>query len=375
VFDSLGGPISIEKDKITIVRTAATVDAIPASHSIAIAALEKLGGAQVLEYLIRAGDPLPNKGKKVFKAAESLKAGSTNSLNFHLWEGEIEEPITDNRPIGVFKISGTDFHDGVIPAGGDLECTYEILDSGNIIIGVSVPSIRGMFDSAKNFYSRQEGQLDFTSSAALVIEEGEDTLRRLDAVSSVVDDPRLEQAREKLETVSDLDPEESEIEKNQEARENILKARKILDAVRKDHRKEIRQLELDGVVEFFNQHIREHARPSEATSFDNLVRTAQRSIDRNDKDFEHHLDELKGKNMEILWRQDWFVVERFKWMVNSPYRFAEKNRYEELINAGMQYLRADDIDKLRHVVAMLSMMQIGGESDSDILDVVNVVRG
>lgn len=52
VFDSMGGPIALQQDKITITRTAATVDAIPASHSIAIEALEKLGGRPVLDYLV-----------------------------------------------------------------------------------------------------------------------------------------------------------------------------------------------------------------------------------------------------------------------------------------------------------------------------------
>ena len=98
VFDSVGGPIALEQDSIVITRTAATVDAIPASHSITIAALDKVGGPQVLEYLVKSGDSLPKKGSKTFKAAESLKAGSTGSLNFALWEGEIEDPLPITAP-------------------------------------------------------------------------------------------------------------------------------------------------------------------------------------------------------------------------------------------------------------------------------------
>ena len=73
VFDSVGGPIALEQDKIVITRTAATVDAIPASHSVGIEVLEKLGGRPVLDYLIRSGDSLPKKGKKVFKAALNFR--------------------------------------------------------------------------------------------------------------------------------------------------------------------------------------------------------------------------------------------------------------------------------------------------------------
>jgi molecular chaperone DnaK len=376
VFDSVGGSISLEEDRIIITRTAATVDAIPASHSVGIEVLEKIGGRPVLDYLVRSGDSLPKKGKKVFKSAESLKAGAAGSLNLKLWEGAIETPVTDNRSIGVLKISGSDFDDGVIPAGADLECEYEILDSGNIILEVSVPCIGGTFHSGKNFYSRQEGQLDYTTAATMVIEEGERTLNRIDEVNGAVNDPKLEQARQKLESAVSLNPEEAETEKSQEAMEKVLEARRILAQVRKENLKEIRQIDLDREAAFFDKHLRQHARPSEMSAFDNLVKTAQRSIDRNDKDFEHHLDELKNKRRDILWRQDWYVVEQFQAMVGSSHLFADKQRFEELVQIGTQYMRSDDIEQLRAVVGQLyKLFYIGGSSDNEMLDVANILRG
>src|SRR3546814_17747203 len=38
VFDSNGGPVSLREDKIVIARTAASIDAIPASHSVGVEA-------------------------------------------------------------------------------------------------------------------------------------------------------------------------------------------------------------------------------------------------------------------------------------------------------------------------------------------------
>ena len=375
VFDPVGGPIALEQDKIVITRTAATVDAIPASYSVGIEVLEKLGGRPVLDYLVRSGDSLPKKGKKVFKAAESLKAGASGSLNLKLWEGDIEDPITDNISIGVLKISGSDFDDGVIPAGADLECEYEMLDSGNIVLEVSVPCIGGTFHSGKNFYSRQEGQVNYKEAATMIVEDGERTLNRIDKISEVVNNPKLEQARQKLESAVSLDPEEAETEKSQEAMQKVREALKLLFQVRKEHLKEIRQIDLDVVASFFDKHVRQHARPSEASAFDNLVKTAQRSIDRNNIDFEHHLDELRGKNFEILWRQDWFVVGRFKWMVSSPHLFVDKHRFQELAQLGAQFLRTDDIEKLRAVVGELYSIKIGGGSEVDLMDVANIIRG
>ena len=100
--------------------------------------LEKLGGRPTHEWLIRAGDQLPKKDKRTFKTSESIKAGSAGTINLKIWEGEIEDPVTDNRFIGLLKVSGSDFDDGVIPAGADLECEYEVLDSGNIVLEVSI---------------------------------------------------------------------------------------------------------------------------------------------------------------------------------------------------------------------------------------------
>jgi len=375
VFDSVGGPITLEQDKIIITRTAATVEAIPASHSVAIEALEKLGGRPELTYLVRSGDSLPKKGKVVFKTAESLKSGASGSINLKLWEGEIEDPITDNRPIGVLKISGSDFDDGVIPAGADIECEFQILDSGNIKLEVSVPSIGGTFHSGKNFYSRTETETDFTNASAMVIEQGERTLSRIDEINEVVDDQKLDKARQKLESAVSLDPEEVETEKNQEAMEKVFEARKLLAQVREEHLKEIRQIDLDSIVSFFDELVRQNARASEASSFDNLAKTAQISIDKNDNDFENLLDDLRGKNGEILHRQDWFIVERFKSMVNSPHLFSDKQRLEELSKIGTQLMRSDDIEKLRAVVYELYSIKISSGSESDMFDVANIIRG
>jgi molecular chaperone DnaK len=195
VFDTKGGPVALQNDKIIISRTAASIDAIPASHSIGVEARNKLGGRLVLDYLVREGDQLPKKDKKTFKTEESLKAGSPGSIKFKLWEGEISDPINDNRFIGMFEIKGSDFDDGVIAAGAEMICEYEVQDSGNIMMEVSVPSIGGSFHSGRNFYSRQDGQIDYTKASKLVEEQSEHTLQRLEEMASKIDDPRLDQAR------------------------------------------------------------------------------------------------------------------------------------------------------------------------------------
>ena len=374
VFDSKGGPVSLKEDKIVIARTAASIDAIPASHSVGVEARDKLGGRLVLDHLVREGDQLPKKGKKTFKTEESLRAGSAGSIKFKLWEGEISDPINDNRFIGMFEIKGSDFDDGVIAAGAEMICEYEVLDSGNIMMEVSVPSIGGSFHSGRNFYSRQDGQIDYTQASKLVEEQSEHALQRLDEMESKIDDPRLQQAREKLEQAEPIKSGETDPETAKQAMDNVQEAKRLLALARKDHLKEIRQMELDKAVDFFDRLVREHARPTEANAFDNLAKTAQRAIDNNSGDFEAHLDDLRGKNFMILWRQDWFVIDRFKWLSKDSYLFPDAREHAQLSNVGAEALKANDIDKLRAVVAQMDSIRIGSGGDDEMMAGANIVR-
>lgn len=374
VFDSKGGPVALKDDKIVIARTAASIDAIPASHSIGIEAREKLGGRLVLDYLVREGDQLPKKGKKTFKAEESLRAGSTGSIKFKLWEGEIADPVNDNRFIGMFEIKASDFDDGVIAAGAELVLEYEILDSGNIMMEVSVPSIGGSFHSGRNFYSRQDGQIDYSQASKLVEEQSEHAKQRLEEMESKIDDPRLEQAREKLEQAESVKSSDADPETAKQAMDNVQEAKRLLALARKDHLKEIRQMELDKAVDFFDRHVREHARSTETSAYDNLAKTAQRAIDNNSGDFEAHLDDLRSKNFIILWRQDWFVIDRFKWLASDSYLFPDAREHAQLANAGADALKANDIDKLRAIVAQMDSIRIGSGGDDEMMAGANIVR-
>jgi molecular chaperone DnaK len=374
VFDPSGGPIKLEQDRIVITRAAATVDAIPASHSVGIETLERLGGRATLDWLVRAGDPLPKRGKRVYKAAESLRAGSLGSLNFKLWEGEIEDPISDNRFIGMLKINGTDFADGAIAAGSDLVFEYEVSDSGAVSFEVSVSSIGGAFHSGHNFYSRQSGQIDFSAAATQVAEEGQRTKGRIEEISAKVQDPRLQEARQKVESAVSMRPEQRDPESTKQALDEVLEARRLLAQIRKNHLKTIRQLELDEGKAFFDRAIRELARPSEVSTIENLIRTAQRCIDRDEKDFESLLADLRGRFFEVLWRQDWFVVDRFKLYVSTPYAFSDKARYQQLLAAGNQAMQAGDMEKLRAAVYELGRIRVATIGEEQMFDATNILR-
>lgn len=376
VFDAKGGAITLENNKIVITRTEATIDAIPASSSIGIEALDKLGGVVGLDYFVKEGDMLPKKGQKKFSASETLRAGGRGAINFKLWEGEIEEPVTDNRFIGCFSITGQDFDSGVISAGAELICDYEVLDSGNIRCEITVPSVKGTFRSG-NFYSREGSAENYASADTIrLIQDEADQLRsRVESVAQQFDNPKLDQALEKLDQAQALPDGESDPETTKQAMDSVLEAKKLLAHVRKEHLKEMRQMELDRCVDFFDEQIRPHARQIDASACDRAKNAAQQAIRTNSTDFERLLGQLKVKNFEILWRQDWFVVEQFKWMAGSSYHFADQRQYAALIAAGKDAMQADDIGRLRQIVGNLYEIRIGSSSEDEMLVAANIVRG
>ncbi|MDR1581305.1 MAG: Hsp70 family protein [Synergistaceae bacterium] len=375
VFDAKGGRVNLENDCAVITRTAATVGAIPASHSVAVEVLEKLGGKPTLEYLVRKGDALPLKGRKTFKAAESLAAGSSDTLNFKLWEGEIKDPIADNRSIGVFKISGLDFDGGIIPTGADLECEYEILDSGHIDVRFNVPSIGGAFHSDKNFYSRQEGQVDYSVSAGNIVSDGRKTLSRIYELKLAIDDPRLAEARDKMEALVSMDVSASDPEKIQGADEDIRAARQLLSKVREEHLSELRILDLDKVAATFENTLRKYATPAETADFDNLAAVARRSVDRDDSDFEQYLGRLESMNFAVQWRQDWYIEEVFKRWTGIPQIFSDRRRFDELVAQGERFVAENRAENLRDVMMELLKLIPGVGPDASIADVTNIIRG
>ena len=380
VYDAAGEPL--KQEEIIITKTAAILDAIPVSHTIVLEVLESLGGQPKPLPLIQKGEPLPKKGSvEQLIAGQTVIAGSSDSLKFILWEGDIEHPINKNRFIGCLEVTGGDFDDGIISEGSDIICNYEILDSGEIKLEVEVPEITGIYE--KDFYSSEEGKPDHSSDASQIANEAIQVRNRVDEIVKKIDDPRLEDARRKLELPISLDPEESDTEKVQEASEAVLDANNLINRVKKDNLKVIRQMDLDDTLTFFDTYIRQHTRPSEATEYENLVATAQRSINNNDSDevFESLLGQLRGRNFEILWRQPWFVIEQFKHLESTPSDFLDRHRFEELARSGRQLIEREGLDRdppqgaiidtpaigeLREVVRNLMLLpRIGGAEDAD----------
>ncbi len=374
VFNPTGGLVNIENDSIVITRTAATIVGIPASHSIAAIVLEKVGGEKVLAYLVKAGESLPKEGRKIFRAGETLKSGSRKALTFNLVEGEIEHPVTDNRPIGYLQITGDDFDDDVIPAGAELEFNYKVMDSGNLVVSVSVPSIGATF-AAKNFYTTAGKMPDFNKTSEQVNSDADELLHRISRMEEKVDDPMLIDAKEKAEEAMHLNKKAESAEDVGEAWNKIYEVKKILAKSRERNLVKMREGELEYKVRDYESYVKKYATPAENARFESLRKNALSCIGNNDNEFELILQNMGGKVFGILWQQDWFVVDTFNNMVSHPGSYTDAQKSQELVGEGKRLRDSDNISELRKVVIMLSQLSDDSSGNGDISSLVNIIRG
>tara|TARA_Y100001968_G_C19442800_1_gene763505 strand:- start:338 stop:2827 length:2490 start_codon:yes stop_codon:yes gene_type:complete len=374
VYNSTGSLINIKMDRILIVKTAATIDGIPASHSIGIEVLDRIGGTPVLDYIVKVGDVLPKQISKKFKTTESLKAGDNGFIRFKLWEGDIRHPVSDNRFIGNLKIEGKDFFEGFIPAGAMIECKFNVLDSGNITFKVNIPSIGESFDSDKNFYARQEGQFDYTNCHELAKEESQNLLHRIETIETSVSSHKLSKIKRLvIDNLSELDSND-DVEDSQKSMENIQTVKKLLSEVRLENLKEIRQIDLDNYIVFFNTNCKSLATVSELQQMKDLSNIAQRSIDIEEDDFDTHIGQINQLMYRILWRDDSFICNEFKRFESSSYLFIDGATYRNLIQNGNDLISQQDFYRLRSVINKLYSIKIATSSES-MLEKTNILGG
>jgi len=351
VFSGAGDPVGLPNDTITISRTLGSVQAIPASHSIGVEVKDTFySSATKVRSLVKKGDPLPKKGQETFKAVQELHAGSNCALIFKLYEGEIERPVTDNRFVGCFKITGSQIESGSVKRGDDLICEYEVSESGRLSITITIPSVGGTF-IGQDLYSRQESQIDYSEARLSIQAEAEGILSRLQQLELRVKDNDLPRVRQKLDQAQSLcSVGESDPESMKHAAQKVQEARAMLAGIVASHIAIVRQADLDGVMAYFERVSRARARQTEIAAFETMARTAQRLRDNSSGEFNHVLDEMWSTTWNIWWRQDDLVLAAFERLSNQAFLFPDKTVHAALVDKGNQARQRNDMEQLREVV-------------------------
>ncbi|MGZ5232329.1 MAG: hypothetical protein ACXWC3_20110, partial [Burkholderiales bacterium] len=78
---------------------------------------------------------------------------------------------------------------------------------------------------------------------------------------------------------------------------------------------------------------------------------------------------------EMLWRKDWFVVDRFKWLADSAFMFPNADEHATACKRGLQALQSDDIEALRQVVMLLDSIRFHTAEADDMMLGSNILVG
>lgn len=379
VFDDFGRNVPLEENIITITYTLATVSAILASHSIGVEVRENSRDSKsTLDYLVREGDTLPAKGTKIFRAAETIRPGDIKALNFKLWEGEIEDDVEDNRFIGYMKITGDDFSFGMIPAGAEINCNYVVNDSGSIDLELDIPSIGQSFNNDKNFYSRQEGQVDLDHAAGIINREGKKVLKKVKDLAEqmeIKDDEKLQKLGEIASKAINIRQDSSDREELQHISDDILQAKKILNKLRRENLSEIRQKELDHLIEYYQQKMIKYSDEDDQNEYDKLFESAKQAIRNNNSEFEDILDQIRYLNYRVnIKNNSEFPAQWFIWKIQNPENYSDENAFYQLVSAGKQAIENNDIQTLKQILNELACIEIR-DSDEGMEMMTNITRG
>jgi molecular chaperone DnaK len=106
-----------------------------------------------------------------------------------------------------------------------------------------------------------------------------------------------------------------------------------------------------------------------------LAKSTELAIDDPRPEFESFANQLRAKVWGVYWRQDWFVVDRFKRCADAPHLFADMDVHARLVAEGRSALAGGDADRVRNVLGEMERNRLSSTEADDLLTVSNIARG
>ena len=372
LFDAAERPVSLKDPQIRIRRVAASVTAVPSSHAVAIKALDRVGGHAVPVYLVLENERLPKRGSVTLRSGKRLIAGSSESLVFTLWEGEIKDPIEDNRYIGTYRIPGTSFSSGVVAVGAEVICEYEFDEAGHLNLGVAIPSVGAVF-AKQNYYSRTEGQTDLSDPSGLM-RTANSLENRILVTNARIVDANMIRTLDRLRAIrQDLSSEDPEVV--QEAASSLLECQKAVARFRQEHLKEFRVMDLNGyrgVVQQYWDDLSEEDR----AMLNGLYDSARQAIEHYGETYESILAEYRSRSWHALRKCDRFLREQFEIRISRPNDYQDPQRFNALKAQGLTLIENRQFRKLEEVIGLLNALEKPHlQTSENMYEQVNVLKG
>lgn len=388
VYDASGAPVRESSTVLTIVRTHASAAGIPATQTLSVKVVEKVGGGErnVLEPLVTKGTPLPAEGTKRFKAATDVRGGEPTEIAIELYQQAEGVPEPElNLFVGSFVIEGQSHLEKgeTLRKGDEIVIKWSMDDNGILNCSIDLPSLSKTFDTGK-FYVSSAGHQNFEGDdgAALadaVIKAAEGELASAEEVvgergKATLDDlrERMRKQREALAQSADADARRSVTEEARAVRQQVSRLRHA-----PENRGMLLEQELAELIRLFDSMLRENVDPRITEIFDRQAGTARLALRGNRlDDAERAIHEMRAMAQREVWSLPSFLIYMFKEFASERHLATDKALHERLVKQGEAAIRANDIDALRHVMAQLASNTFSiGAATGKVAALAGLMRG
>ncbi len=395
VFDAAGRRVADAEREIMIERLLANAGGVPATQTIAVKVLDD-AGRNTLEALVPKGTVLPAKGRKAFRAAETLRAGGEGEIRLELFQ--VNDDVFDpelSLNIGEFKIGSSDLPDGMsIRRGDEIVVHWEMTEGQTVKAAVEIPSVGQRFEN-RNFYDYQAGgqSFDGAEGGALVgqvlqfanqdLERAEAAVQDLERADVAVLEPLAaalrplktklgEQAKTEAETF-DPDTRRSIAEEARLVRQRIA-ALCTHPAVRAA----ILRRRLDEALRWYDTDVRPEGSAADNDRADALGRNARRQLGMEDRSALELAERLIDELGSVYWNAGLslpgFCAKLWRALREQRHLARNRERFDRLVGDGDRALAAGNFAALRQAIFALWGNRILPGKERPVDELADVTR-
>ena len=263
----------------------------------------------VAESVVRVGEKLPKTGTFRARANKELRAGVAAAFNLRIYEGQIEDTVSDNTFIGALELSSTllDKHD-VISKGDELICDFTVNDDLNLSLNVSVPSIGSSFELKLDGEAITNPRDDWEQLARA----GRELKARIARYVQRHPNEALELLQTTIQDAVNTIETSLVDEEVQSAAEKIRQARRAFWDARKGDIPDKLKSQWQYVDDYFNKHydgrLKTSATPAERKRFEQASQKALAATKVPDKvSYQDHEEDMWDVIRDVAWRSEWWI--------------------------------------------------------------------
>lgn len=360
VTDRTGARVAEASPKLEIIRVAATSAGTPATHALAVKAIDASAATSRnhLEKLFNKGDTLPRSGTKKFRAAKTLKPSEEDYVDIEVFQQAEGVPEPENNLlVGSTRIPSSILDEGqALRRGDEVVLHWSADENGLLSMSIELPTIERHLD--RQFYIPELGQLDFSG------EDGRklvgDALAQADNDIETLQEDLGERAateitalRRRQERLLDKYGSSDDAEDMRSLSEEARHIRQ--DASRLRHSPPFRSAALSAELARVSRMFEEWSNEADANQHsraEQLKATARRGLAEQDyATAERAIGELDALTVEILQRQPAFILGHFAFVAKQRHLATDGDLHDQLVARGVEEAEAEDIDAVRQTIA------------------------